>query len=306
MLRNALLWASKNPFLAQRLPRYGFVRRATRRFMPGETLEDALREAARLKAEGVPTTVTLLGENVTTPAEADAVADHYLGALEAVRARGLDTEVSVKPTQLGLDLGVDGARKRLERIVRACDPGALVWVDMESSAYVNPTLEIFRGVREDHENVGVCLQAYLHRTPKDLEGLLPLHPAIRLVKGAYKEPSHVALARKADVDRAFVRVAGAMLRARLEGRAGRPVIGTHDPRMIAEAGRLAHELGLPKDAWEVAMLYGIKTDEQARLVRTGHTVRVLVAYGSHWFPWYMRRLAERPANVWFVAKQLLG
>ncbi|HSW30260.1 MAG TPA: proline dehydrogenase family protein [Longimicrobiales bacterium] len=306
MLRTALLWASKNPFLANRLPTYGCVRRATARFMPGETLEDALREAARLKGEGVPTTFTLLGENVTTPAEADAVADHYLAVLEAVRARGLDTEVSVKPTQLGLDLGPTEARRRLERIVRACDPGSLVWVDMESSAYVDPTLELFRAVREDHENAGLCLQSYLYRTEKDLESLLPLRPAIRLVKGAYKEPPGIAFPKKSDVDRNFVRLAGTLLRARLEGRGGRPVVGTHDPRMIAEAGRLAHELGLAKDAWEVAMLYGIKTAEQERLVRTGHSVRVLVAYGTHWFPWYMRRLAERPANVWFVVKQLVG
>ena len=306
MLRNALLWASKNPFLAERLPTYGFVRRATRRFMPGEKLEDALREAERLKGEGTATTFTLLGENVTTPAEADAVADHYLQVLEAVHAHGLGTEVSVKPTQLGMDLGVDGARKRLERIVRACDPGALVWVDMESSAYVDPTLELFRAVREDHENVGVCLQAYLRRTPKDLEDLAPLRPAIRLVKGAYMEPASVAFPRKADVDQAYIRLSGTLLKARAEGRVGRPVIGTHDPRMIAEANRMAHELGVGKDAYEIAMLYGIQTGEQERLVRTGHTLRVLIAYGTHWFPWYMRRLAERPANVWFVVKQLVG
>jgi proline dehydrogenase len=306
MLRNALLWASKNPFLAQRLPRYGFVRRATRRFMPGETLQDALREAERLKGDGAPTTFTLLGENVTTPPEADAVAEHYLEVLSAIRAHGLDTEVSVKPTQLGLDLGADQARRRLERIVRACDPGSLVWVDMESSAYVDATLELFRAVREDHENVGLCLQAYLHRTQKDLDALLPLRPAIRLVKGAYKEPLEVAFPRKADVDQNFIRLAGTLLKARAAGGAGRPVMGTHDPRMIAEANRMAHELGVPKDAYEIAMLYGIQTAEQERLVRTGHTLRVLVAYGSHWFPWYMRRLAERPANVWFVMKQLVG
>lgn len=306
MLRNALLWASTNPFLAQRLPTYRFVRRATRRFMPGEHLEDALREAGRLGGEGIPTTFTLLGENVTTEAEADRVVDHYLEVLEAVRAKGLDTEVSVKPTQLGLDQGVESTRRRLQRIVRACDPGSLVWVDMESSAYVDRTLEVFRGVREDHQNVGVCLQAYLHRTQRDLDELLPLHPAIRLVKGAYKEPPEVAFPRKADVDQNFIRLTSAMLRARKLGRFGRPVIGTHDPRMIAEAGRMAHELQLPKDAWEIAMLYGIQAAEQARLVRGGHNVRVLVAYGTHWFPWYMRRLAERPANLGFVLKQLVG
>jgi proline dehydrogenase len=305
MLRNALLWASTNPFLAQRLPTYRFVRKATSRFMPGETLDDALREAARLQGEGIPTTFTLLGENVTTPEEADAVADHYLEVLAAVRTRGLDTEVSVKPTQLGLDLGAEEATHRLERIVRAGE-GGLVFVDMESSAYVDVTLEMFRAVRQDHANVGLCLQAYLHRTVKDLEDLLPLNPAIRLVKGAYKEPPEVAFAKKADVDQNFIRLTSMLLRARKEGRAGRPVMGTHDPRMIGEANRMAFELELPKDAYEVAMLYGIQTAEQHRLVRTGHTVRVLVAYGKHWFPWYMRRLAERPANVWFVVKQLVG
>lgn len=306
MMRSALLWASTNPFLAGRLPRYGFVRRATRRFMPGETLEDALDAAQRLRDAGMPTTFTLLGENVTTAAEADAVEAHYVQVLEAVRARGLDTEVSLKPTQLGLELDAGAARRRLQRIVRACDAGSLVWVDMESSPYVDATLALYREIREDHPNVGLCVQAYLHRTERDLEALLPLRPAIRLVKGAYKEPPEVAFPRKADVDRNFVRLAGILLRARKEGRAGRPVMGTHDPRMIAEAGRLAHELDLPKDAWEVAMLYGIQVPEQERLARAGHPMRVLVAYGTHWFPWYMRRLAERPANVWFVLKQLAG
>lgn len=306
MMRSALLWASTNPFLAQRLPRYSFVKKATRRFMPGETLDAALDAAQRLRDAGMPTTFTLLGENVTTAAEADAVEAHYLEALEAVRARGLDTEVSIKPTQLGLDLGADEAGRRLQRIVRACDAGSLVWVDMESSPYVDVTLELYRAIREDHPNVGLCVQAYLHRTERDLDALLPLQPAIRLVKGAYKEPPDVAFPRKADVDRNFVRLAAMLLRARNEGRAGRPVMGTHDPRMIAEAGRLAHELDLPKDAWEVAMLYGIQVPEQERLARAGHPMRVLVAYGAHWFPWYMRRLAERPANVWFVMKQLVG
>ncbi len=148
-------------------------------------------------------------------------------------------------------------------------------------------------MREDHQNVGLCLQSYLSAPKQDLEELLPLHPAIRLVKGAYKEPPSVAFSRKAEVDQNFIRLTGQLLRARREGRAGRPVIGTHDPRMVGEANRMAHELGLAKDAYEIAMLYGIQTAEQERLVRTGHSVRVLISYGSHWFPWYMRRLAER-------------
>jgi proline dehydrogenase len=305
MLRNALLWASSNPYLAERLPRARFVQRATRRFLPGERLEDALNEARRLQREGAATTVTLLGENVATPADADAVAEHYLGAMETIREAGLGTEISVKLTQLGLDQDLDATRHRLDRLAQGCDPGALVWLDMESSAYVDRTLEVFRAVREDHQNVGICLQAYLQRTKADLEKLLPLHPAVRLVKGAYREPPDVAFPRKADVDQNYIRLTSMLMRARKEGRAGRPVVGTHDSRMVGEANRMAHELGLAKDAYEISMLYGIRTAEQERLVRSGYTLRVLVSYGSHWFPWYMRRLAERPANVWFVLRQLL-
>jgi proline dehydrogenase len=307
VLRNVLLWASKNPFLAERLPRYRFVRRATRRFLPGETLEEAVTAAERLKVEGIPTTtLSLLGENVTSAAEADEVADEYLRAMETVESAGIDTELSVKLTQLGLDQSPDEARHRLDRLARACDGGRLLWIDMEGSEYLDATLELFKAVREDHPNVGLCLQAYLHRTAEDLEGLLPLHPAIRLVKGAYREPPEVAFRRKADVDRNYVRLAGTLLRARRNGRAGRPVFGTHDPNMVGEANRLAYELGLEKEAYEFAMLYGIQAAEQARLARSGYGMRVLISYGQGWFPWYMRRLAERPANVWFVVRQLVG
>lgn len=305
MLRNALLWASTNPFMAERLPRYGFVKKATRRFMPGEELDDALREAERLRGDGIDTTVTRLGENVASAAEADAVVDHYREVLETIATRGLPTEISVKPTQLGLDQDVDGARDRLLTLVREAGT-SLVWIDMESSAYVDRTLELFRAAREDHENVGLCLQAYLHRTADDLDTLMPLHPAIRLVKGAYREPPDVAMESKGAVDANFRRLTATLLRARKRGEAGRPVIASHDPQMVGEANRMAHELELPKDAYEFAMLYGIQTEEQRRLVRGGYSMRVLVSYGNAWFPWYMRRLAERPANVWFVLKQMVG
>lgn len=305
MLRNALLWASTNPFMAERLPRYRFVKKATRRFMPGEEMDDALREADRLREDGIDTTVTRLGENVDSAAEADAVVDHYREVLETIAGRDLPTEISVKPTQLGLDQSVDAARNRLLTLVRGAGT-SLVWIDMESSEYVDRTLEIFRAAREDHENVGVCLQAYLHRTADDLEALMPLHPAIRLVKGAYREPPDVAMESKGSVDANFRRLTANLLRARKRGEAGRPVIATHDPQMIGEANRMAHELELPKDAYEFAMLYGIQAEEQRRLVRGGYSMRVLVSYGSAWFPWYMRRLAERPANVWFVLKQMVG
>jgi len=304
MLRQALLWASTNPMLAERLPRYGFVRRATRRFMPGERLEDATEAAAKLGTSGIASTLTLLGENLRSESEADEVLAHYREVLAAVQRKGVDAEISVKPTQLGLDFGAAGTHDRLAGLVRAAK--SIVWIDMEGSKYVDDTLEIYRSLRAASVNLGVCLQAYLHRTDADLEALLPLDPSIRIVKGAYQEPAAVAMPKKADVDRSFVRLTSRLLRARALGGTGRPVIATHDPRMIAESGRLAVELGLAKGTFEYALLYGIARAEQQRLARNGHRVRVLISYGAAWFPWYMRRLAERPANLWFVAKQMAG
>ena len=303
MMKSALLWASTNPTLARRLPRYRFVQRAVRRFMPGETMEDAFREAGALAALGTSSLVTELGENVETRMQARGVVDEYLQLAEGVRDRALDLELSIKLTHLGLDLGVDRATDHLEEIAREA-PG-IVWVDMESSEYVDATLEVFRTVRDRVENVGLCLQAYLHRTESDYEALLPLQPNLRLVKGAYLEPADVAIPRKADVDEAYRRLAIRMLRDRKAGRMGRPGIATHDARLVREAERAAQELELAPDAWEVEMLYGIATTEQARLRRSGTPLRVLISYGEHWFPWYMRRLAERPANVGFVFRQML-
>jgi len=304
MLRNTLLWASTNPLLAQKLPRYRFVQKATKRFMPGEELDDALNAIAGLEKTNLSATTTLLGENLTSLEEADAVVQHYQGALRDIEARGLDVEISIKPTQLGLDFGVEEARQRLAQLAESTS--TLVWVDMEGSEYVDQTLDIFRTVKQEQGNVGLCLQSYLHRTADDLEALLPLDAAIRLVKGAYNEPPEVAFPKKSDVDRSFVTLTQTMLRARLNGGQGRPVLGTHDPKMIGETNRIAYELGLDKDKYEFAMLFGIQRAEQERLARTGHRVRVLVSYGSAWFAWYMRRLAERPANLWFVAKQIVG
>ncbi|MDH3271603.1 MAG: proline dehydrogenase family protein [Gemmatimonadota bacterium] len=304
MLKNALLWASKNPTLAEKLPRYRFVKQATRRFMPGEELQDALREAERLADSGIKGTTTLLGENLRSLEEADEVVDHYLDALRRIEERGLDVEISVKPTQLGLEFGVAEAERRLAKLLNATS--SLVWIDMEGSDHVDATLELFRGAKGAKDNVGLCLQAYLRRTPDDLTRLMPSRPAIRIVKGAYNEPESIAFPAKGDVDRSYVKLMRTLLRARLHDEVDRPVSATHDPRMIGETNRIAFELGLDKERYEFAMLFGIQRHEQLRLVRRGHAVRVLISYGSAWFPWYMRRLAERPANLWFVAKQLVG
>lgn len=303
-MRAALLWASTNPLLARRLPRYAFVKRATRRFMPGETLPDALRAAGGLAEKGLQATVTRLGENLASPGEADDVLEHYLGAFELVRSSRLDVEISVKPTQLGLDYSSEDAQNRLASLVEAAAP-APVWLDMESSGYVDATLALFRGIRERNENIGICLQAYLRRTADDLRALAPLEPSIRIVKGAYLEPSSVAFPDRSEVDSNFLRLTRTLLEARAEGGSGRPVVASHDPDMLEGSLRMAASLDLAPGDFEIAMLFGIARRRQVRLAGEGHRVRVLISYGPEWFPWYMRRLAERPANLWFVAKQML-
>lgn len=305
LARNALLWASQNGWLRERVPRYSFVRRSVKRFMPGEELADAIAAARELESKGLGTVFTKLGENVTDEAEASAVAAHYLEVLDRVRQAGLKTEVSVKLTQLGLDLGSDLCYQHLEKIIRRAGPSSIVWIDMEASAYVDRTLEIYRRARGNFANAGVCLQAYLFRTAKDLESLLPLGPAVRLVKGAYLEPPEVAYPRKRDVDENFFALTKRLLGAEARAAGVRTAIATHDTGLIHRIEEWARAGGISAKDFQFQMLYGIQRAEQLRLARDGWRSAVLVAYGAYWYPWYVRRLAERPANCWFVARNLL-
>lgn len=306
MARALLLRGSESRLLSRTLPHRPFVHRAVKRFMPGEELSDALDAAQRLDELDLSSIFTVLGENVTSDAETRAVAESYSEALEAIRERELDTDLSVKPTHLGLDLDPALALENLAKLVtRAGERERLVALDMEASGYVDATLDLYRALRSTHANVGVCLQAYLRRTEEDLEELLPRDPMIRLVKGAYNEPESVAFPRKADVDANYLRLARRMLEARRENPGLRVAFGTHDARMISAIVRRADEWGLPPDAFEFQMLYGIGRDLQAKLAASDRAVRVLVSYGSHWFAWYMRRLAERPANVGFVLRSMI-
>ena len=304
--RNLLLWASQNAFLRDTLPTYGFVKRAVRRFMPGEDVESALIGAEAMRSRGIPTIFTRLGENVTSEAEADAVRDHYLDVLDKVKARGLDTHISTKLTQLGLDLDPDLAFRNMLAITqKARRLGNMTWIDMESTPYVDVTLDIFRRIHAESDNVGVCLQSYLRRTKADLEALYPLSPAVRMVKGAYKEPPDLVFMKKSDVDENFFLLCADYLR-RVDGRKSNLGFGTHDITLIHRMITETEKMDFGKKVPEFQMLYGIKTDHQYRLAAEGYRVRVLIAYGSYWFPWYMRRLAERPANVWFVLKNLFS
>ena len=304
-MRRVFLWAARNRWLRERLPRLGFMRRAVRRFMPGETLEAALDAAAPLQAAGIGTMYTRLGENLERLEDADAVAEHYLAVLEAIQARGLRGEISVKPTQLGLDLDEDRTLEHLVRLAaRARETGSYLWIDMEGSDYVEATIRLYERLRAVEPRTGICLQAYLRRTPVDIERLRPLDPAIRLVKGAYDEPDAIAYRDKRQVDASYLAIAVGFLR---DGR-GRPVrlgLGTHDVRLIEQVEEAIAAVGLARDAFEVEMLYGIRSGEQSRLARSGYRVQTLIAYGDAWYPWYMRRLAERPANVTFAIRSLL-
>lgn len=291
--------------MKRELPRHAMVRRAVRRFMPGEDRDAALVAAEEFQGQRIASILTLLGENVRDEAEAAEVAFHYIGLLQAIRQRRIDAEVSVKLTHLGLDLDPALACRSLTAIVSAPAAGdSVVWVDMESSRYTEPTLELFDRVRRDHPNLGLCIQSYLHRTARDLERLLPAH--LRLVKGAYAEPAEVAFPRKADVDASFLELARRIVAGRGTGAGPRIAFGTHDRVLIRRIIDEAAAQGVAKDALEFQMLYGIQREEQRRLAASGHRVRVLISYGPAWFPWYMRRLAERPANLWFVVKNAFG
>ena len=306
-MRRVLLWMANNRFLRRRLPRLWFARRAVRRFMPGEDAEAALGAGVAFQRDGIASLFTHLGENLANLAEADAVADGYVDLLDRIRAAGLDGEVSVKLTQLGLDLDVERTFVHAERLAaRAAATGGDLWIDMEGSAYTEATVAFYERLKTRHPNVGLCLQAYLRRTAADVQRLLPLDPAVRLVKGAYAEPESIAYRSRQEVDANYVALCVAMLDARRAGRRVRVGLGTHDVRLIEQIAAHAAAIGLDRRSFEVEMLYGIRVDEQRRLAREGYLVRDLIAYGEHWYPWYMRRLAERPANVLFVLRQLVG
>jgi proline dehydrogenase len=303
-MRALLLAGSESPWLRDQATKYGFVRRAVSRFMPGETVDDALGAARSL---GFGAVLTRLGENVTTAEEAEAVKQHYLDLLDRVSQEKLDVEISVKLTQLGLDQSREACEKHLQALIeRARSLNNWVWVDIESTAYTDVTLDIYRAARAKFPNTGLCIQAYLYRTEKDLESLIALGSGVRLVKGAYKEPPDKAFPKKTDVDENYFRLAQRLLSPEARAKGVRAIFGTHDPILLRRIEQFGRESKLtPKDL-EFQLLYGIARTEQQRLAGMGYKFRVLISYGAAWFPWYMRRLAERPANVLFVARSLFA
>jgi proline dehydrogenase len=303
MLRQSLLYLSGNPTAQRVVAGVPVARHMAERFVAGETVEQALEAARELNRAGLSVSLDYLGESVATREEAEEAASVAVDVIERMAAEGLEANLSIKPTQLGFDIDEAFCRANVERVLsRAREVGdgegeIFVRLDMESSEYTERTVALTEALWADgFRNVGTVLQSYLRRTPDDVERLVSLGSRIRLVKGAYKEPETVAYPDKADVDRMFVEEMKTLL-----ARGNYPAIATHDEAMIDATRRFAWEHGVSKDAFEFQMLYGIRRDLQLRLREEGYNVRVYVPFGSSWYPYLMRRLAERPANLFFIA-----
>jgi proline dehydrogenase len=301
LLRRVILEAADNPGVRRFMDRYG-MRLGGARFVAGTTLDEAVGVLRRLDDQGLRTNTTLLGEHIADADETRVVVQAYGEVLERIAAEGLQTNVALKLTHLGLDFGEELAYENVEQVVRkAAAVGNFIRIDMEESKWVDATLRIYRRLREaGHDNVGTVLQAYLYRTEADLESLLDLKPNLRIVKGAYLEPADVAYPSKDDVDAAYGRLLARMLTG-----CSYVAVATHDERLIAETIDLALRQGIGLDRFGFQMLYGVRPQLQLELLRRGYSVLVATPYGPEWYPYLMRRLAERPANLAFFAKSLV-
>ena len=316
MLRAFLSYLSQAAWARRLVMRFGFARRTARRFVAGETVEEAFRAIADLNAIGMLATLDLLGEHTGDAAAAAEATRRIAGLIDRLAASELRSNVSIKLTQIGLKLDESLCEKNLKGLLQhAAQHGIFVRIDMEESACVDATLRIYRQMRAaGFENVGVVLQSMLYRSESDAMELLQEGAPIRLVKGAYMEPPDRAFPKKMDSDASFDRIADLMLHESIESPAPQnghvawpPIaaIGTHDSARIEFAKKHAAEIELPKDKVEFQMLYGIRRDLQAQLVREGYPVRIYVPFGTEWYPYFMRRLAERPANLWFFLSNLV-
>jgi len=301
MLRSALLYLSGQPSLRRWTETSSLADRMTKRFVAGQTLEDELGVCQRLNRENILATVDYLGENVRSLEEAQQSRDTYLRAQQEIGARAIGATVSIKLTQFGLDFSQEACLANVEPLVaQAKAMGSRVEIDMEASSYVDRTLDIVCQLHQRHASVRAVIQSYLFRSEKDVEMLNGRKIPIRLCKGAYKEPPEVAFPRKTDVDAAYVRLMEQMLSSGTD-----PAIASHDENMVRLAQRYIREKSIAQDGFEFQMLYGIRRDLQKELVGAGYRLRLYVPYGNAWYPYFMRRLAERPANVLFLARNLI-
>jgi len=301
MMKSLLLFLSERQWPRRVLTTVPAFNKVTHRFVAGETLEEAIAAIKALNAKGITATFDHLGEAISSADEARAEVRTYKGIIDAIRREKLDSNVSVKPTQIGLDISTEFCVEMLTEIVEyAAQDGTFVRMDMEDSGHTDATLDVYRAVRERYDNLGVVIQSYLFRSEKDVRDLLALGTRIRLCKGAYKEPPEVAFQAKSDVDANYVALMKLLLPSGIYHG-----IATHDPDMINATIRFARESGIEKQSFEFQMLYGVGRDRQVQLVGEGFNMRVYVPYGRAWYPYFMRRLAERPANVLFVLRAMV-
>ena len=306
LIRNFIFWLSTKRSVTDRIARHGMKNGFARRFVAGESLAEALTASQELCAQGRNVSLNHLGENVTTEAAAREVRASYIQMVEELHAKNLSGNISIKLTQLGLDIDKELCRAMAREIAaRAAALGRTIEMDMEGSVYTDVTLDIFESVQKELGNCGLAVQAYLFRTEKDLLRLAPIKPKIRLVKGAYREPKNIALQGKPAVDANYKRLTTMLLEGATKG-AFFPAIASHDPVMVAHAQAEAARLNLPKDKYELQMIYGIRRDLQQQVHAAGNTLQVYVPFGTDWCPYFMRRLSERPANCWFVLRSLLA
>ncbi|MCX7707732.1 MAG: proline dehydrogenase family protein [Anaerolineae bacterium] len=308
VLRSILIALSRNKQLQDLIVRFPVSRRMARRFVAGETLEDAIAAVKTLNAQGMMATLDHLGENVTSEAEACAAADEYLTALEAIFATQVNCNVSIKLTQMGLDLGDDFCYENVTRIVRkAAELGNFVRIDMEGSPYTERTLAIYRRLRKRYSNVGIVVQSYLHRTQADVQALINEGIGhFRLCKGAYDEPATIAYRERPRVTQALNDLVRLCLSEESRAKGAYAAVASHDEAVINFTRAYAEQHNIPPSAYEFQMLYGIRRELQTQLVQAGYRMRIYVPYGTHWYPYFMRRLAERPANLLFFLRALVG
>ena len=301
-----ILKMSESTAWERRISGWRSTRRVVERFMPGEHLDDAVAAAQRLNSHGMSTSLNPVGEHVHSEKDATVATDAYVEILQRIRSEGLNSNMSVKLSLLGLDVSIETAAANLTRILEIADAqGTFVRIDMESSAYVDRTLEIHAQSRNRFNGVGVVIQSYLKRSAADVDALVAQGAAVRLVKGAYKEPPEIAFAAKADVDRSFEQLTSRLLDDEARANGVRLAVATHDRKLVEKAQKLATERGID-GGLEFQMLYGIARELQDDTAATGSPVRIYISYGEQWYPWFMRRLAERPANLGFFLKHLVS
>ena len=299
--KSALLYISRSEGFKNFLTRFRSFNNVTHRFVAGEDLNDAIEAIRRLNKKGISASFDHLGESITSEAATRDEVTEYVRVLDSIHENGLNSNVSVKLTQIGLDISEDLTYENARAIVEAATRYQnFVRIDMEESTKTDSTISIFKRLRSEFNNVGIVIQAYLYRSEKDIEDLLKIGSRIRLCKGAYMEPESVAFPQKEDVDANYVKLTKLLLASGIYHG-----IATHDENMISAAEQFARERGIASDQFEFQMLYGVRRDLQDKLVNNGYRMRVYVPYGKFWYPYFMRRLAERPANVWFVVKNMM-